>query len=111
MHKGGAKFPHLILQKYAKDYRGVHITATKNDIPKGKILLKIPRTLLITVELAKASPIGKLLSQLPVTDFLLSFPLSNVVYSSHMYAVRDQIEFGLPSVISRILITRTTSWP
>ena len=60
----GAKFPHLTLRRYARDYRGVHITS-KADIPKGKTLLRIPHALLITVELAKASPIGGLVATLP----------------------------------------------
>ena len=60
----GAKFPHLTLRRYARDYRGVHI-ASKAEIPKGKTLLRIPHALLITVELAKASPIGGLVATLP----------------------------------------------
>ena len=60
----GAKFPHLTLRRYARDYRGVHI-ASKAEIVKGKTLLRIPHALLITVELAKASPIGGLVASLP----------------------------------------------
>lgn len=39
----------------------------------GRILLKIPRHLLITVELARASPIGKLVATVPVLSFSILF--------------------------------------
>ena len=64
LRQNGAKFPHLTLRRYARDYRGVHISS-KAEIAKGKTLLRIPHALLITVELAKASPIGGLVATLP----------------------------------------------
>ena len=54
-----------------KDYRGVHIAAPtapqppQSPITKGKTLLRIPHRLLITVELARSTPLGSLISQLP----------------------------------------------
>src|SRR5206468_1093388 len=108
----GATFPHLTLRRYAKDYRGVHISTSGKEspqinqsepqreeeektavpreaspspstadasvsvevasspgtgpsIPKGVTLLSIPHALLITVELARASPMGGMVSHLP----------------------------------------------
>ena len=64
LRSNGAKFPHLTLRRYAADYRGVHISS-RAEIAKGKTLLRIPHRLLITVELAKASPLGGLVASLP----------------------------------------------
>ena len=71
LRTNGARFPHLTLRRYAKDYRGVHIASPaqpsqpSSPITKGKTLLRIPHRLLITVELARSTPLGALISQLP----------------------------------------------
>ena len=70
LRTNGARFPHLTLRRYAKDYRGVHIASPPasqplSPITKGKTLLRIPHRLLITVELARSTPLGALISQLP----------------------------------------------
>ena len=64
MKSNGARFPHLTLRRYASDYRGVHAVCRHGEITKGKTLLKIPHKILVTVELAKQSAIGKLLQPL-----------------------------------------------
>lgn len=52
---GGAKFPKLFLQYYDEDYRGVHSLA---NIKTNEVILSVPRNLIMTSEVAKASTIG-----------------------------------------------------
>ena len=52
---GGAKFPKLILQYYSEDYRGVHCASR---IPEDEVVLEVPLKLIMTSEIAKASPVG-----------------------------------------------------
>mmetsp|Transcript_15397 Transcript_15397/g.15375 ORF Transcript_15397/g.15375 Transcript_15397/m.15375 type:complete len:490 (+) Transcript_15397:259-1728(+) len=76
--EGGAKFPKIKLRFYSKDYRGVHSTTF---IAKNECIVVIPRSHIITLEMAKATPIGQkmvaanlnLLS--PKHSFLSSFIL------------------------------------
>lgn len=53
---GGAEFPMLYLQYYGEDYRGVH-SLTK--IGPEKRILYVPRSHIMTSEVAKESDIGK----------------------------------------------------
>ena len=53
---GGAKFDKLKIRYYTEDYRGVHAA---RDIRKGEIILYVPKPLIITLEMAIASPVGK----------------------------------------------------
>jgi len=76
--EGGAQFPKLKLRFYSKDYRGVHSTTF---VAKNETIVIIPKTHIITLEMAKATPIGQkmvaanlnLLS--PKHSFLSSFIL------------------------------------
>jgi len=52
---GGANFDKIKMRYYSPDYRGVH---ARTRIKKNEIFLTIPRNLIITLEMAKASPIG-----------------------------------------------------
>lgn len=52
---GGAKFPKLQMRYYSLDYRGVHSTSF---VPKDELILFVPKSHIITLEMAKASPIG-----------------------------------------------------
>lgn len=52
---GGATFPKIQMRFYSQDYRGVHSTSF---IPKDECLLFVPKSHIITLEMAKASPIG-----------------------------------------------------
>lgn len=76
--EGGAKFDKTKMRYYSADYRGVH--ASKR-VKKNEILVMIPKNLIITLEMAKAAPIGakmekanlRLLS--PKHSFLSSYVL------------------------------------
>lgn len=53
--QGGSIFPRLQMRFYSEDYRGVHSTSF---IHKDDLILFIPKSHIITLEMAKASPIG-----------------------------------------------------
>lgn len=55
MVKGGSTFDKLKLRYYSEDYRGVH--AARN-IAEGETILYVPKTQIITLEMAYNSPIG-----------------------------------------------------
>lgn len=65
----GAKFPYLQLQRYSADYRGVHVQlpTSQSYVPRGKVLLRIPHQLLITVELVKSTVLGGAVSSISTT--------------------------------------------
>lgn len=52
----GAEFPRLKMRFYDKNYRGVHSLC---NIKKNDCILYVPKKLLLTLESAFASPIGK----------------------------------------------------
>ena len=52
---GGAIFPKLQMRFYSQDYRGVHSTSF---ITKDECILYVPKSHIITLEMAKATPIG-----------------------------------------------------
>lgn len=54
---------------YSEDYRGVHAA---RDIKKGEIILYVPKDLIITLELAFASPIGKKMYEKGLRQRLIS---------------------------------------
>ena len=56
LEQGGARLDKLKLRWYAEGYRGVH---AKRKIRKNEEILYVPRDLIITLEMAKAAPIGK----------------------------------------------------
>lgn len=58
MKKDGAEFDKLKVRYYSPDYRGVHAA---RDIKKGETILFVPKKEIITLEMAFASPIGKLM--------------------------------------------------
>ena len=53
--EGGAIFPKLQMRFYSEDYRGVHSTGF---IHRDDLILFIPKSHIITLEIAKSSPIG-----------------------------------------------------
>lgn len=59
MKEGGANFDKLKLRYYAADYRGVH--AARN-IKKNETILYVPKSEIITLEMAMESPIGALMA-------------------------------------------------
>ena len=75
---GGAVFDKVKMRYYSPNYRGVH-ASTK--IRKNEVFLVIPRTRIITLEMAKSSPIGAKMEQArlnllsPKHSFLSSFVL------------------------------------
>ena len=54
--EGGAIFPKLQMRFYSEDYRGVHSTSF---ILKDECILFVPKSHIITLEMAKSSPIGQ----------------------------------------------------
>lgn len=54
--EGGAEFPDLYMKRYSENYRGVHC---KRNIPNDTVIVRIPKSYLITVEMGKACPIGR----------------------------------------------------
>jgi histone-lysine N-methyltransferase SETD3 len=55
---GGSEYDKLKIRYYTTDYRGVHAA---RDIKKGETILYVPKEQIITLEMAFASPIGKLM--------------------------------------------------
>ena len=53
---GGSNFEKLKIRYYTEDYRGVHAA---RDIKKGETILYVPKDMIITLEMAFASPVGK----------------------------------------------------
>jgi histone-lysine N-methyltransferase SETD3 len=60
MLENGAVMPNLYFEYYAVDFRGVCIDT---DFADDEIMVSIPPALLVTVEKAKASPIGQKISK------------------------------------------------
>ena len=69
MLENGATFPKLKMRYYTENYRGVHAL---NDINQGDVILYVPLNLLITLEMAFASPIGKLMYEKGLRSRLIS---------------------------------------
>ena len=63
----GVSFDKMMMVQYAPGYRGVH---SKRSIATKETLIKVPKAALITLEMAKASPIGQ--KMLPVHKLLQS---------------------------------------
>ncbi len=56
MHSADSSFTKLEVHFLSNDHRGI---LAKKDISKEEIILRIPRRLLISLELAKAAPLGE----------------------------------------------------
>ncbi len=75
---GGATFDKIKIRYYTTDYRGVH---ARRVIRKNEMFLTIPENLLITLEMAKATPMGAKMERAdlyllsPKHSFLSSFVL------------------------------------
>jgi len=69
MKHDGAQFDKMKVRYYAPDYRGVHAS---RDIKKGETILYVPRKEIITLEMAMASPIGKLMAERNFRQRLIS---------------------------------------
>ena len=78
LKEGGANFDKIKMRYYSPDYRGVH---ARTHIKKNEVFLTIPKNLIITLEMAKAAPIGakmekaKLNLLSPKHSFLASYVL------------------------------------
>ncbi|MDR3737336.1 MAG: SET domain-containing protein [Acidobacteriaceae bacterium] len=55
LKEGGAVFDKIKMRYYSPDYRGVH---ARCKLRKNEVFLMVPRERIITLEMAKASPIG-----------------------------------------------------
>jgi histone-lysine N-methyltransferase SETD3 len=60
LKEGGAKLPRLHLKYYSDDYRGVHALG---DIQADEVVLYVPLRMIMTSEVARASPIGVQITQ------------------------------------------------
>lgn len=69
MIEKGSDFSKLKLRYYAENYRGVHAL---NDIKNGDTVLFVPLPLIITLEMAFKSPIGKLMYEKGLRQRLIS---------------------------------------
>ena len=69
MAREGSKFDKLKLRFYSDNYRGVH---SSQDIKIGEQILFVPKPLLITLEMAYASPIGRLMYEKGLRQRLIS---------------------------------------
>ena len=58
MQDGGAKFDKIRMKYYGPDYRGVHAF---KPINQNEIFLSVPHKLIITPQLGRETPVGKLL--------------------------------------------------
>lgn len=71
----GAQFPYLYMKQYEPDHRGVH---TLCRLPANKIVLSVPYDCIMTSDLARAFPIGQLLTNVDLSSnhsYLASFLL------------------------------------
>jgi hypothetical protein len=60
LQQGKALFPKLKIEFYAKDYRGVHTT---RKVTTKEIILYVPKTHLITLEMAKETYVSRKIIQ------------------------------------------------
>ena len=60
LKSGNSEFPKLEMRFYSQDYRGVHCTSFAH---KDECLLFVPKSHIITLEMAKATPIGSKMVQ------------------------------------------------
>lgn len=74
----GAIFDKIKMRYYSSDYRGVH---ARCRLRKNEVFLVIPKSVIITLEMAKATPIGSKMEKAklnllsPKHSFLSSFVL------------------------------------
>jgi len=69
MKAQGSDFSKLKLRYYSEDYRGVHAA---QPIKSGETILYVPLPLIITLEMAFRSPIGKLMYEMGLRQRLIS---------------------------------------
>lgn len=69
MSQRGSDFSKLKLRYYAENYRGVH---AQQNIKDGETILYVPLPLIITLEMAFKSPIGKLMYEKGLRQRLIS---------------------------------------
>jgi len=67
MKENGADFSKLELRYYSADWRGVH---AKEEIKKGDTVLFVPHDTIVTLDLAKESPLGKYMVENEVVDYM-----------------------------------------
>jgi len=78
---GGAKYDKIKMRYYGPDYRGVH---ARTKIKRNEIFLIVPKELIITLEMAKTSPIGAKMEKAhlsllsPKHSFLSTYVLQEV---------------------------------
>jgi histone-lysine N-methyltransferase SETD3 len=74
----GAIFDKIKMRYYSTDYRGVH---ARGHLRKNEVFLMVPKNAIITLEMAKATPIGSKMEKAklnllsPKHSFLSSFVL------------------------------------
>jgi histone-lysine N-methyltransferase SETD3 len=83
LYNGECHFPKLELKFYSDSHRGV---VAKSDIEKDEIILKVPKEMLISIELAKTTQIGEKIASFmyielnsPKHCLLTSFLLGEII--------------------------------
>lgn len=69
MEKHGSDFSKLKLRYYTENYRGVH---AGQPVKNGETILYVPLPLIITLEMAFKSPVGKLMYEMGLRQRLIS---------------------------------------
>lgn len=69
MLENGAKFPKLKMRYYSENYRGVHALT---EVNRNETIMYVPLDMLITLEMAFASPIGKQMYERGLRSRLIS---------------------------------------
>ena len=69
MLAGGALFDKLKIRYYSENHRGVHAS---RDVKKGETILYVPKSRIITLEMAYASPVGKKMYEKGLRQQLIS---------------------------------------
>jgi histone-lysine N-methyltransferase SETD3 len=65
LHRGDVYFAKLDIKFYSDDHRGV---VSKQNISKDEIILTVPKDMLISIELAKSTELGKAIASFMYTD-------------------------------------------
>ena len=89
MVEGGATFSKLKMRYYAPDYRGVHAA---RDCKKGETILYVPKSEIITLEMAMESPIGSLMAARNFRQRLIS-PKHSFLATYVMQERRKEVSF------------------
>jgi len=92
LREGGALFPKLKMRYYSENYRGVHAL---RDVRKDECCLYIPKSHIITLEMAKAAPVG---SKMVAADLSLISPKHSYLSTYLLQEKRNSESFWQPYI-------------